>query len=203
MRRVPSRSRTDRFGAPASSPGPDGKTHCARCLGCNVVLSRLPTRADASPALDNATVKLNVGRSGAAVFRGVTPDRGAVFVKMLCGVPGGYRQHENLGPTPETCKDADPTFPCPDTAGALGHGRCATAHLTAIDRVARDANLSRVSPSDDGRRRCEPSSPAATSTTPAARNSTTSPRRCSNPRAEYPCWNSSPADPVSTNARGR
>ena len=132
---------------PRPPPGPDGKTHCARCLGCNVVLSRLPTRADASPALDNATVKLNVGRSGAAVFRGVTPDRGAVFVKMLCGVPGGYRQHENLGPTPETCKDADPTFPCPHTPGALGHGRCATAHLTAIDRVARDANLSRVSPS--------------------------------------------------------
>ena len=131
---------------PRPPPGPDGKTHCARCLGCNVVLSRLPTRADASPALGNATVKLNVGRSGAAVFRGVTLDRGAVFVKMLCGVPGGYRQHENLGPTPATCKDADPTFPCPDNPGAIGHGRCATAHLTAVDRIARDANLSRVSP---------------------------------------------------------
>jgi len=126
---------------PTPPPGADGKVHCARCLGCNVVLSRLDGTVNTS-TLD-APIRTSVGRSGAAVLAGRTRDRGDVIVKMTCGVPGGYRQFPSLGPTPP-CADADPSAACPVRGGKVGHGRCNYAFISALDQIAVDANLSRV-----------------------------------------------------------
>ena len=48
-------------------------------------------------------VKVFTGASGAAVLKGVTADRGEVFVKTWCGLKGGYRQTPRNQPVPETC----------------------------------------------------------------------------------------------------
>ena len=106
---------------PSPPPGADGKVHCSRCLGCNVVLSRLDGTVNTSTL--EAPIRTSVGRSGAAVLAGRTRDRGDVIVKMTCGVPGGYRQFPSLGPTPP-CADADPSAACPIRGGKVGHGRC-------------------------------------------------------------------------------
>ena len=126
---------------PSPPPGADGKVHCARCLGCNVVLSRLDGTVNTSTL--EAPIRTSVGRSGAAVLAGRTRDRGDVIVKMTCGVPGGYRQFPSLGPTPP-CADADPSAACPIRGGKVGHGRCNYAFISALDQIAVDANLSRV-----------------------------------------------------------
>ena len=127
---------------PSPPPGADGKVHCSRCLGCNVVLSRLDGTTVNTSTLD-APIRTSVGRSGAAVLAGRTRDRGDVIVKMTCGVPGGYRQFSSLGPTPP-CADADPKAKCPVRGGKVGHGRCNYAFISALDQIAMDANLSRV-----------------------------------------------------------
>jgi hypothetical protein len=37
-------------------------------------------------------VKVFAGASGAAVMKGITASRGNVFVKVWCGLKGGYKQ---------------------------------------------------------------------------------------------------------------
>ena len=128
---------------PKPAPGADGKTHCTRCLGCNVVLARLDGLVNSS--MLTVEVKASVGRSGAAILAGETKDWGSVIVKAYCGVPGGYKQFGfGVSETPDTCKDTLNTHQCVAKSGTIGFGRCNYDFLSALDQIAVDANLTRV-----------------------------------------------------------
>ncbi len=72
----------------ASGTTRDGKIHCKKCFGCNVVLSRLESNQN----LHGKKVKMFAGASGAAVVRGYTKEHGNVIIKSWCDF-GGYRKH--------------------------------------------------------------------------------------------------------------
>lgn len=133
---------------PRPAPGADGKTHCAKCLGCSVILRRLKP---STPMLGK-DVKVFTGASGAAVLKGVTADRGEVFVKTWCGLKGGYRQTPRNQPVPETCgKDGaslaeSEKQKCGERGGVFGWSECNFKFLNALDAMAADANLSSATP---------------------------------------------------------
>ena len=79
----------------------DGKIHCKKCFGCNVVLSRLESNQN----LHGKKVKMFAGASGAAVVRGYTKEHGNVIIKSWCDF-GGYKQHpETAAKHPLTCNE--------------------------------------------------------------------------------------------------
>ena len=133
---------------PTLPRGPDGKVHCKKCLGCSVILRRLSP----SKAMLGKQVKVFTGASGAAVLRGVTAERGDVFVKAWCGLKGGYRQTPQNQPLPETCdKDGkhlpeDQRKPCGERGGTFGWSECNFKFLNALDKLAEDANLTAATP---------------------------------------------------------
>ena len=135
---------------PAASPRPAPgavQTHCAKCLGCSVILRRLEGRAPTRQGREGLT-----GASGAAVLKGVTADRGEVFVKTWCGLKGGYRQTPRNQPVPETCgKDGaslaeSEKQKCGERGGVFGWSECNFKFLNALDAMAADANLSSATP---------------------------------------------------------
>ena len=131
--------------APKPKPSTDGNVHCTKCLGCNVVLSRLDGILKAKTL--EVDIRMSTGRSGAAILAGKTKESGLiknVIVKMHCGVPGGYKQYPSLGATPEKCKDESLDFKCTAKSGTIGYGRCNYDFLSALDQIAVDANLSHV-----------------------------------------------------------
>jgi hypothetical protein len=133
---------------PKPPPGADGKVHCTKCLGCSVILRRLKS---STPMLGK-DVKVFTGASGAAVMKGVTADKGEVFVKTWCGLKGGYRQTPRNHPIPETCdKDGDhlpetERLSCGERGGVFGWSECNFKFLNALDAMALDANLSLATP---------------------------------------------------------
>ena len=88
---------------PTPARNAEGIVHCKKCLGCNVVLSRLGDKAK-SRTLNRKTVAVNTGASGAAILKGRTADRGEVFVKVWCGLEGQFKQNWKRDAVPETCK---------------------------------------------------------------------------------------------------
>ena len=137
-------------GVDPPSPAPDakGRVHCAKCLGCSVILSRM---TPSQPMLGK-DVKVFTGASGAAVMKGVTSAKGDVFVKAWCGVGGGYRQTPQNHPLPATCEKDGEHLPegdrqaCPDRGGHFGWSECNFRFLNALDKLAEDANLTAATP---------------------------------------------------------
>jgi hypothetical protein len=133
---------------PTPEPGTDGKVRCKKCLGCSVILTRLQP----SQPMLGKDVKIFTGASGAAVLKGVTAEKGSVFVKTWCGLAGGYRQTPRNQEIPKTCaKDGlhlreDEKSPCGDRGGIFGWSECNFAFLNALDSLALDANLSSATP---------------------------------------------------------
>ncbi|EEH58539.1 uncharacterized protein MICPUCDRAFT_56448 [Micromonas pusilla CCMP1545] len=134
--------------APRADPK-TGLVHCEKCLGCNVILSRM----NATTRMKGEDVKIFTGASGAAVMRGVTATRGDVFVKAWCGLVGGYRQTPLNDPIPEECHDAPGEMEkdaemakCKRKGGVFGYGECNFKFLNALDALAADANLSAATP---------------------------------------------------------
>lgn len=125
------------------APGADGKVHCNKCLGCSVILSRMK---EFQPMLGRK-VKVFAGASGAAVMKGRTAERGNVFVKMWCGLKGGYKQTHLHHPIPEKCNEENKPPPmCAEKGGIFGWSECNFKFLNALDKLAVDANLTAATP---------------------------------------------------------
>lgn len=133
---------------PKPRPNGEGKVHCKKCLGCSVILRRLKP----SQPMLGKDVKIFTGASGAAVLKGVTAEKGEVFVKTWCGLKGGYRQTPRNQVIPEECaKDGEqvPEFErveCGERGGVFGWSECNFRFLNALDALALDANLSSATP---------------------------------------------------------
>jgi hypothetical protein len=98
-------------------------------------------------------VKVFAGASGAAVLKGVTAARGNVFVKVWCGLKGGYKQTPRNGAVPETCEHDGPGRPhahargfCQERGGIIGWSECNFKFLNALNMLAMDANLTEATP---------------------------------------------------------
>jgi len=128
----------------ASPSSSDGKIHCKRCFGCNVVLSRLESNQD----LHGKKVKMFAGASGAAVVRGYTKEHGNVIIKSWCDF-GGYKQHpETAAKHPLKCKEETESknARCPLKGGIHAYGECNYRFLNALDKLTVDANLTGIVP---------------------------------------------------------
>jgi hypothetical protein len=62
--------------APKPKPSTDGNVHCTKCLGCNVVLSRLGGILKAKTL--EVDIRMSTGRSGAAILAGKTKESGLI-----------------------------------------------------------------------------------------------------------------------------
>ena len=122
----------------------DGKIHCKKCFGCNVVLSRLESNQN----LHGKKVKMFAGASGAAVVRGYTKEHGNVIIKSWCDF-GGYKQHpETAAQHPLRCNEETQSknTQCPAKGGVYAYGECNYRFLNALDKLTIDANLTGVVP---------------------------------------------------------
>ncbi len=132
-------------------PGQDpGVVHCKKCLGCSVILTRMK-ESQPMKALGK-DVKVFSGASGAAVMKGVTAERGNVFVKAWCGLNGNYRQTPRNHPLPSKCEHDGENIPssqrrpCQLKGGIFGWSECNFKFLNALDKLAEDANLTAATP---------------------------------------------------------
>ena len=128
----------------ASGTTRDGKIHCKKCFGCNVVLSRLESNQN----LHGKKVKMFAGASGAAVVRGYTKEHGNVIIKSWCDF-GGYKQHpETAAKHPLTCNEETQSknTQCPIKGGIHAYGECNYKFLNALDKLTVDSNLTGVVP---------------------------------------------------------
>jgi len=97
-------------------------------------------------------VKVFSGASGAAVMKGVTAERGNVFVKAWCGLNGNYRQTPRNHPLPSKCEHDGENIPssqrrpCQLKGGIFGWSECNFKFLNALDKLAEDANLTAATP---------------------------------------------------------
>jgi len=104
--------------------------------------------------LSSFAFRFNLRRytSGAAVMKGVTAAAGNVFVKIWCGLKGGYKQTPQNGAIPEVCEKDGPQSvgeldgKCQQRGGIFGWSECNFKFLNALDKLAADANLSEATP---------------------------------------------------------
>ena len=180
--RVPSRSRTDRFGAPASLPGPDGKTHCARCLGCNVVLSPPhPRRRLPRPRQRHRQAQRRSFRRGRLPRRDPRPRRGVRQDALRR--PGRIQAARESGTHRRRARTRTrpSRVPIPPARARPRTMRDGASHRDRSRRSRRQ--LIRVSPSSWTTTLRTFLPPRRPRRRRRRGNSTTSPRRCSNPRA--------------------